>query len=337
MSGFRGLGRTNGFVAFGGTIANVYQRTFAHEVGHNFGLVHPGDPGSNPEELDEVGWDTGARLRNNPATNDIDAARRRLKFPPVVIEATYDMMRGGQFTRNAWINTDSYLDLFNDPTLAPGGSSPDEADKNVMVIEGTVGPTEQEPFVLNPVFRFPWRSVPGAAEPGGRYLAVAETRDGTRFEKPFDAVIEDDCTDEESCEPSLGHFEVMLPAPGDVTTLEIIDTETRETVAELSRSDVRPEVKIITPSRGDRLGRKTTVDWRGIDPDSRGLTYMVAYSPNAGRDFVPLGVDLTESELSFDSTQIQRSRRGLIRVFASDGLSTAWADVKGLRTLAGEF
>jgi hypothetical protein len=337
MNGFRGLGRTNGFVAFGGTNANVYQRTFAHEVGHNFGLAHPDEPGGNPEELDQVGWDTGARLRNNPATNEIDSVRRRVKFPPVVIEPTYDMMRGAQFTRNAWINTQSYLDLLGDPTLAPAGSTPDEADKNVMVIEGVVAPTEQEPFELNPVFRFPWRSVPGEGERDGRYLAVATARDGTRIEKPFDAVIEDDCTEDEACEPTLGQFEVMLPAPPGIVSLEIVDTESDEVVAALERSDAPPKVRIVAPKRGERLGRTTKLDWRGIDPDSRGLAYMVAYSPDGGDDFVPLGVDLTESELTFDSTQIERSRRGVLRVFASDGLNTAWADVKGLRVAAGKF
>jgi hypothetical protein len=59
--------------------------------------------------------------------------------------------------------------------------------------------------------------------------------------------------------------------------------------------------------------------------------YQVAYSPNAGRNWVPIAVDLTKTAVIFNSTQIQRSAgRGVLRVFVSDGLNTAYTDVAKL-------
>ena len=73
----------------------------------------------------------------------------------------------------------------------------------------------------------------------------------------------------------------------------------------------------------------------GTTPASQ-LRYQAAYSPDKGRTFVPIGVDLRGTRLVFDSTSIQRSlRTGLIRVFVSDGLNTSFADATGLSALDG--
>jgi hypothetical protein len=55
---------------------------------------------------------------------------------------------------------------------------------------------------------------------------------------------------------------------------------------------------------------------------------------------VPIAVDVsgTEQEISFDSTQIQKSEgEGVIRVFVSDGLNTIFADVTELTPLAAQY
>jgi len=63
--GGNGLGTVGGFTAFGNTQQIRHQRTYAHELGHNFGLNHNSRT-INPD----VGWDVGARLENNPPGNN---------------------------------------------------------------------------------------------------------------------------------------------------------------------------------------------------------------------------------------------------------------------------
>src|SRR5262249_9142501 len=59
-----GLSQVGGFNAFGNTQQTRHQRSYAHELTHNFGLGH------NTRAIDQVGWDVGARLPNNPAGNN---------------------------------------------------------------------------------------------------------------------------------------------------------------------------------------------------------------------------------------------------------------------------
>ncbi|MCI0692305.1 hypothetical protein L0337_09915 [candidate division KSB1 bacterium] len=68
------------------------------------------------------------------------------------------------------------------------------------------------------------------------------------------------------------------------------------------------------------------------------MLYQLAFSPDAGRSWVPIGVDVKRTSFTFNSTEIPRSQgNGVIRVFVSDGLNTAFADVSGLTTTAAKY
>ena len=80
----------------------------------------------------------------------------------------------------------------------------------------------------------------------------------------------------------------------------------------------------------------------GCEPDTPldQLFLQVAYSPDGGQNWVPIAVDVngTEKGITLNSTMIQQSKEnGVIRVFVSDGLNTAFADVQRLTTSAAKY
>ncbi len=141
-----GCGSVGGRVAYGNTEAIRYQRTYAHELTHNFGYNH------NANSLNEVGWDVGARLVNNPAGNNTTG-----RVKPTTL---FDIQVGGQVTNSAWIKTglpDGYNGLLSHPTLACGGP---DLFSQVLVIQGIINNQGTGLVQLKPVFRYPWLSRP---------------------------------------------------------------------------------------------------------------------------------------------------------------------------------
>jgi hypothetical protein len=112
-------------VGFGNTADGLYQRTFAHELAHMFGLRHNNGinaTGTDPG-LDETGWDVGRRLDANPAGNNEIGRVKPITRP--VAGPDFDIMTTGvpptfptPRTNEAWINTKHYKFLLNHCTLA---------------------------------------------------------------------------------------------------------------------------------------------------------------------------------------------------------------------------
>jgi hypothetical protein len=153
---------------------------------------------------------------------------------------------------------------------------------------------------------------------------------------PFNALVGEDF--EQGGQDAFGAFEVMVAVPPEqeVTSLRITDAQGRRTFAAIQRSKP-PSIRLIFPRKGASLAKRTTVAWVVRDPDTSvaQLLYQVAYSPDGGQSWVPIAVDVpgTKRFILFDATEIQPSKgNGVIRVFVSDGLNTAFADVSKLST-----
>ena len=345
-----GLAHVGGFNAYGNTDPIRYQRTFAHELGHNFGLGH------NSRTLDpEVGWDVGGRLDGNPVTNNTTG-----RVKPTNLS---DIMRGGQVTNSAWVDTITYNDFLNytpspgspSPDILPDKSSPgspspdilpDRFSKNVLVIQGIFDPSGQKLVFLPPVFNYPWLSQASSRSQQGRYAVELFGVQGNVIDRVFftpltEADIEESFEQEESSE-QFGFFEVMIAPPKEeVFSFRITDIEGKQNFGGFRRSQA-PEISIVEPLTGSSLGGKTEVAWEVKDPDTplEDLMYQIAYSPNDGENWVPIAVNIpgTENSIVFNSTEIQKSfQRGLIRVFVSDGLNTEFADVSGLTTEEAQY
>lgn len=335
-----GWSTLNGRNAFGNTEANRGQRTFAHELGHLFGRDHP----ATDLTLDQVGWDVGGRLANNWAGNGVTGRVRPMTL--------FDIMVPGKFTNQAWVDTITHNAFLGNPILASIGPGQtrggvlmfpaiqrEKATERVAVIQGIFDAKGERLLRLEPVFRFPWPSEP-VVQQTGIYLAEVRDNAGNVTTVRFDARLTEDSGRQEEIR---GFFEVMVPvSPNvEVASVRITDSAGRRVFGELRRS-APPEIVIVTPQPGAQLGERTEVAWEVRDPDTpqQDLQYQVAYSPDGGRNWVPIAVDVpgTERSITFNSTEIQRSQGdGLIRVFVSDGLNTAFADVAKLTTLAARY
>jgi hypothetical protein len=323
-----GLGAVGGNIAFGNTAAERFQRTYAHEFTHNLGFNHP--PVDVP--IDEVGWDVGARLPGSPAGNNTVG-----RVKPTTL---FDIQVPGLVTNQAWIETSKYISSLGDASLGFGADSDSAGDirkklrRSVMSIQGRLDRSGRRLLSIDPVFRYPWLSQPTPSNASGNYIAEVVTATGGVIRAPFDGGLGDDAGENDV----FGTFAVQVAAPRDVRLVRIRDRRTRRILGSNRRGGSRsPRISIVAPRFKARLGKRTRVRYRAVDPDTAraSLRFQAAYSPDNGRSFVPIAVGLRGSSFVFDSTQIPRSRgAGVIRVFVSDGLNTSYADVRGLTTTA---
>ena len=72
--------------------------------------------GHSSSNLDQRGWDVGARLPSNPASNNVSGRLKPLSL--------WDIMVPAKLTNQAWIRTDHYTSLFNHDTLEPASLIP---------------------------------------------------------------------------------------------------------------------------------------------------------------------------------------------------------------------
>lgn len=325
-----GLGQVGGFNAFGNTDVTRGQRSYAHELTHNFGLDH------NTRNLDEIGWDVGGRLVNNWAGNNVAG---RLK--PLTM---FDIQAAGKLTNEAFVDMTTYNFLLGSSVLA---SAPDQVaalngvnlfridpQREVAVIQGIFDPTGTKLLQLKPVLRFPWASEPTNPEQQGPYRAVVVNEQGQTTTTQFNPLVADD-PDKREEEEGFGFFEVMVAVePGiAIRSVSILDPSGQE-VGSFQLS-APPEIRVTGPSTGAQLGERTEVTWELSDADTPldQVFLQIAYSPNGGESWVPLAVDIPGSikSISFDSTQIPKSDgNGVIRVFAADGLNTVFDEVTKL-------
>ena len=324
-----GLGEVGGRNAFGNTEAIRYQRSYAHELAHNFGFDH--NPAATP--IVEVGWDTQSRLPNNPSGNNVTGRVR-----PGTLR---DIMDAGILSNQAWIHPNqsgscgfascvSWEQLFASPALAAPDSAGDFAT-DVVVVQGIFDLTGERLLQLKPAFRYPWRSQPTQIrrDQQFRYAVRVSTAAG-QVAVPFHPYVADDASKGAA---SPGFFEVMVPVSGPVRAIAITDIGGSRTFGAIESGQQPPRVEIVSPADGATLARDAKVVARLTTPAGNNVMYQAAFSPDGGRSFVPIAVDLKDATFSFDATAVQATAgQGLIRVFVSDGLNTAFADVVRLTT-----
>jgi len=87
-----------------------------------------------------------------------------------------------------------------------------------------------------------------------------------------------------------------------------------------------PEVQLLTPTGREqwRSGEKVTISWKATDPDDDQLLFIVQYSPNGGKVWLPLTSGLKDTSLVVDPAKIPGSTNegAYVRVLVSDGFNT---------------
>lgn len=296
-----------GHVAFGNTQTSPdrYQRTFAHEMGHLFGLVH------NSRDLaPDTGWDV----------------ENLLGLGNVMPSTKWDIMRGGQLTPSAWIDDVTYDTLLgNDCFQCEGDTGPPYtvAPYITLQIRRTPGGGTLDPGFEWPRNVWPTRGVPGAP------VVVRARGIGGQVLEEIGLVPNFESESGEKVEAASAA--VTFSTTG-IQSIELVEGELVS--SRIDRSPNPPQVTVLSPRTGETLGKAFQVSWQGYDPDGGPLTYIVQYSwgyDRQGRQlWVPLAVGVTGNQITVDSSYLAGSSNGSIRVLASDGLNTGSAEVGGL-------
>ncbi len=325
-----GLGQTPGFLAFGNTAANRFQRTFAHEVGHNFGMGH------NTRTVGDPGWDVGARLPGAPAGNGVPAGR-------IKSDTLSDIMVGGLLTNQAWIDPTSHGAILA-AVAAPGGTTvllPDTAAARPLVVQGVVDPTGRRLLHLWPALRSPWRRLPTPESVRAEFVAEVTDDRGAVTRRRFDAWVSDD--DGKNGPPERGFFQVVVPVdPGrEVARLRILRAGEAAPLGGFERT-APPAARLRAPVAGATLDERARLTWEVRDRDTRpsDLSITLAYSHDGGASWMPTAVGLSGSDTTVvvDTRHMARaSGNGVLRLIVTDGLNTVTTDVGGLGTPRGQL
>lgn len=327
-----------GFVAFGTSDPQFYQRTYAHELGHNFGLHHP----AGSAALANVGWDVGGRLIGNPAANGVTG---HIKWSSTS-SPMWDVMDPGWQTAVAWVNESTVAAPGNrgaacaSPAAAGGGGdAPYRA--RVLVIHGILDPTGNTLVSLPPAFRYTWLSQASPERLEGRYVAEVVDDRGEGYRVRFDALVSGSSQQDGGFRRGFFELAVEVPADREVDLVRIIDTHNMTDLGSLKRT-APPQLAVLQPQSGTALGPETRIAWEVEDPDTdpRDIVFDVVYSPDGGESWEPIESDVPGEQRSilFRSDAVEPSvGGGVIRVFVSDGLNTVSADAPGLTTAGARY
>jgi hypothetical protein len=131
-----------------------------------------------------------------------------------------------------------------------------------------------------------------------------------------------DFTDHDTGENTgVDGFNITLPYSENIARVVLLKGDQEIGVRE--RSVNKPFVDVISPNGGEIWGKDGfyTISWTAGDLDGDNLTYGVLYSPN-GVNWLPLGLGITETQMTVDSSELPGGDQAKIWVFATDGLNT---------------
>jgi hypothetical protein len=197
-------------------------------------------------------------------------------------------------------------------------------DSEYLLIGGIVNHTNDEvtfdPFYLLTDFK-------GTYQPGeGDYsLELRDNQNTVLLTHSFELSypVADVMFGDGEPKDKIGFFVEVIPYPPETKTLVLKHNSTE--LASITVSDHTPNVTVIGPNGGETLSGVVNVTWSASDLDGDELHYIMEYSPDNGSTWQMLAIDFNETSYSLDTSYLQGTTEGLIRVTASDGVNTASA------------
>ncbi len=300
-----------GNVAFGNTqtTPNRYLRTFAHELGHLFGMFH-----NSRDIAPNTGWDV----------EDL------LGFGHAMPGSKFDIMVAALNTPEAWIDDTTYEHLLDHGGLACSADTQKFLSKAYFAT-AVVFPVPGG-GLLDPSFQFLRNITPSVSVPQSAVKFQALDADGRVLQEI--GVIPNF---ENEAGEAVGSAAISVTFSDEIDSADIASIQLVEggSVSDrLLRSANAPQVSVQSPRRGQTLDGPFDVSWEASDQDDDELTYIVQYSWGFDREgrqlWVPLAVNQKTTRVSSDTSYLAASDNGTIRVIASDGLNTTVAEIRGL-------
>jgi hypothetical protein len=310
-------GRASGWTcgnrgAVGNTDPVVYQKTFAHEFGHEIG----GEPHLDGNIL-EVGWDVWNVIqtgRPQPMT----------KVP---------IMSARNATTSAWAQIEEYRQFmtFSATTLPPlvwePGPEPPPSPSQYFKIDksGASWALDYGLEVQTATEAITPLVDPAAAGQLKAFDALGAELYATDVQAPVAHGDEDGGT--------LQADTILVQVPA-LTGLDRVEFYWQGALhSTMTRSANAPVIKITSPSPGATLGPGTTISWSATDNDNDPVTSFIEYTHNGGTRVIALAPPQTDPapSVTIDGELLPASANGEIKIRATDGLNTTVETVTGLQ------
>lgn len=313
LPGYNGQAFISGNVSMGNTELVRFQRTIAHELGHNFGLQH------NTITTNVIGVDVEHHLNQTQSLPQIKGATLK------------DIMYAGLLTQEAWVWPSNYNffhnhAVFNLPLSGLAGDAPPAPR---LMVAGTWN-TSTGAVTLTDVLTLPAGTPSAAASPAAADLVLRAYAGGELLQElPVDAnssadecpACGGDAADSGAVLPEVA-FHAVLALPGSAIDRLVVAQAGARAVAglELPRSAAAPQVALSAPAA--LAGGPLTVSWEVADADGDVPTCYLTYSPDGTR-VIPLLGSTRATQHVVDPAGLPRATAGAyLELLASDGLHT---------------
>jgi hypothetical protein len=315
-----GCGRT-GVAA--GILGSNDNTTMTHEVGHAYGLMHA--PCGNPANVDPAwpyGTNSGAIIGEvgvRPATGEL--------FDP---NSAHDLM---SYCGTRWFSPYHYKTRLLKITAPSAPTSAAQTgqvgapayvhragDEPYLIVSGRLA--DNGTLLLRPFWEDTF--APGQYDDEGEGPYTIELRNSsgqTLFVRRFDPLGGLQGGDHE-----IGHFHEIVPYPAGVR--RIVFRHGEQIVAQTPVSAHPPTARFQSP-RGGELWTGPgpfPVSWEMSDLDGDTLTAQILYSRDGGATWLPVAVNLQESETLLDGRALPGSQQARLRLRVSDGVNTTAVD-----------
>lgn len=323
---YNGMAFINGVASMGNTQSVRHQRTYAHELGHNFGQSH------NGLGMGVYGEDVERHL-NEP-----------LGLKKIKVVGLNDIMVAGQLTDTAWIHQNIFNQFLNHPDLAlplPPPSGQDSAPLREHLLVSGRWDRASGGLTLDPLLTVLAEEGSRPAAPAQADVLLSGLVDGQRV-GVFPLTVRSSA-DEGPCVVEAGtdsgapadpviHFNALIPATApDGRALQGLVVEGSGThplqARSLQASEHAPEVVVTAPVAGVPTGDTVRVAWQASDADGDDLSATVRYVVDGARHIVPIAVHTQASEVTVDLTGLPHfvPGAGHFEVSVSDGFRTTRA------------
>lgn len=311
------------YTDFGGEI-------LAQEIGHNHGRQHaPGCGAANADGRYPAGTDSAGNAGLGVIGEwGVDLRTMTLRPP----DSNYDFMGYCGGTGQVWVGPYTYRTLYNalrsvalDPgtgfghllSLALGWQSRPE------VLAGIVWVSPTEARLSRPFFRttLPADQTLPAGDVGAYAVDLLDASGSSLQRSFFDFTFLSNDDDQ-----TAGPLQIIVPwAPGAVSITVSLDGRV---LLDVPVSTNAPQVTLLAPNGGERWGARGTkrIEWTASDPDNDLLTYNVQYSTDSGATWSALALFVEDTRLEVDLAELAGTERGRIRIVASDGVNSGFAE-----------